>query len=83
MLPSDFNRLFFTTSWIPGGAIDVICFCLLREKEPVEEGSSKFGEWPELARLVHSQSVSGNHLQLHAVGQLVFITTNILEVDLS
>ena len=39
-----------------------------KEWAPVEEGSSKFGEWSELARLVHGQSVARDHLQLIPVG---------------
>ena len=45
-------------------------------KAPVEEGSSKFGERPELARLVHSQSVARNHLQLLCVIFIVSIFWN-------
>ena len=48
----------------------------VNEKAPVEEGSSKFGERPELARLVHSQSVARNNLQLLCVIFIVSIFWN-------
>ena len=51
------------------GKILIICYyCILwnrvsNDKAPVEECSSEFGERSELAWLVDSQSVPGNHLQ--------------------